>query len=196
MYLSLRHGATSLSLETCNKFRQATLKSARLLKALGEYMHRAILLLLFSVSAAADGLLVNFEEGHFLQAYRHQTYIKSGLYIHIDDHYKYDEKTDDVIPHVPEIYSIQLTESQEANLVAELISLGVANWKPKYPENEPGLICDGLGFSLYIKHENLNINTQGGCRFPPKYKEVVELFASIYQSPNKSKQQGPSAGTR
>ena len=149
-------------------------------------MYRAIFLLLFSVSVATDGLLVNFKEGHFLQAYRHQTYIKSGLYVHIDDHYEYDEKTADVIPHIPNIYSIQLTESQEANLVAELISLGVADWKPKYPENEPGFICDGLGFSLYIKHEKLKVNTKGSCRFPPKYTEVVELFISIRRSPNKS----------
>lgn len=149
-------------------------------------MYRAIFLLLFSVSAVADGLLVSFEEGHFLQAYRHQTYIKSGLYVHIDDHYEYDEKTADVTPHVPKIYSTQLTESQEANLVTELISLGVADWKPKYPENEPGLICDGLGFSLYINHDKLKVNTKGGCRFPPKYKEVVELFTSIHRSPNKS----------
>ena len=159
-------------------------------------MHRAIILLLFSISAAADGLLVNFQEGHFFEAYRHQTYIKSGLYIHIDDHYKYDEEADEIIPQVPEIYSVQLTESEEANLVAELISLGVADWKPKYPENEPGLICDGLGFSLYIKHESLKAYTRGGCRFPPKYNEVVELFTSIHQSPNKSNQQGPAAGTR
>ena len=159
-------------------------------------MLRAIILFMVSVSASAEGLLVNFDEGHFLQAYRHQTYIKSGLYIHIDDHYKHDEKTGDVIPQVPEIYSIQLSEYQEANLVAELIELGVKEWKPMYPENEPDLICDGLGFSLYIKHENLNIFTRGGCRFPPNYKEVVELFSNIHQSPNKSKQQGPAAGTR
>lgn len=159
-------------------------------------MLRAVLLFMVSVSAAAESLLVSFDEGHFLQAYRHQTYIRSGLYIHIDDHYKYDETTDDVIPQVPDIYSIQLSESQEVNLVAELIALGVNEWKPVYPENEPGLICDGLGFSLYIMDEKLNVYTRGGCRFPPNYKEVVELFARIHQPPNKSKQQGPAAGTR
>lgn len=156
-------------------------------------MTRAIFLLLLSASACAEGLLVNFQENHFLEAYRHQTYVKSGLYIHIDDNFEYDEKTNSVIPNVPKTYSIQLTESQEANLVAELIALGVKEWKP---ENEPASICDGLGFSLYIKHERLNVFTQGSCRFPPKYNEVVELFASMHRSPNKSNQQGPSAGTR
>ncbi|WP_445772645.1 hypothetical protein [Shewanella sp.] len=148
-------------------------------------MIRAILLFFLSGLANAEGLLLNFEEGHFMQSYKHQTYIKSGLYIHIDDHFKYDKTMDNVIPHVPEIYSVQLTESQEANLVADLISLGVADWKPKYPENEPGLICDGLGFSLYIKHKNLNVFTKGGCRFPTKYKEVLELLGTIHQSPTK-----------
>ena len=159
-------------------------------------MTRAIFLLILSTSASAEGLLVNFSEGHFLQAYRHQTYIRSGEYIHVDEHFKYDEAKENVIPDVPDIYTVQLTESQEANLVADLIALGVNDWKPEYPENMPGLICDGLGFNLYIEHENLNIYSQGGCYFPPKYKEVVERFAAIHQSPNKSKQQGPAAGTR
>jgi hypothetical protein len=149
-------------------------------------MTRVLLIFLASFSAHADGLLVNFGEVHFNQSYKHQTYIKSGEYVHIDEHYKFDETGQDVIPFVPDFYSVKLTESQEANLIADLIAFGVDKWEKRYPENMDNLLCHGLGFSLYIKHEALNIRTVGACNYPPNYKQVVELFTNIHQSPNKT----------
>lgn len=131
--------------------------------------------------ASAQDLQMNFKESDFFGAYDHQTYIKNGKYIHIDAHYKYDEKKDNVLPFVPEFYSMQLTNGKTQEIVETLKMYGVQNWKKQYPEDASGLICDGLSYNMYIKTHEFEVVSVGYCRFPENYKKVVEYLASIHQ---------------
>ncbi len=143
------------------------------------------LFIFISISAQSIELTVNYTESSFLGFYKHQTYIKSGQYTHIDEHYKMDETGLDVIPYVPDVYSLSLSKEQANSLIEKLIKLGVNDWEKQYPENIAGLICDGPSFNLYIKSEKLNINSKGYCYFPESYKKVAAVFESVHKTPNK-----------
>ena len=149
-------------------------------------MIRVLSLFLISISAQAEHLVLNFSEMHFYDSYEHQTYIKSDKYIHIDDHYKFDDTGMNVLPRIPEIYSLSLSFTQQKELINKLIKLGVNDWDKYYPkEEEEGLGCHGLSFSLYIKSKELNVYSMGACYFPKNYKEVTEVFTSLHKTPNK-----------
>lgn len=44
------------------------------------------------------GLGVNFTMDSFLGPFRHRTYIESGKYAHVDEHYELKKKGDGVVP--------------------------------------------------------------------------------------------------
>ncbi|WP_051412855.1 hypothetical protein [Shewanella colwelliana] len=134
---------------------------------------------------SAEEFSLSHTEANFRGMYRHQTYIKQGSFVHIDDHYKVDNTGLNVTPYIPEFVTAQVTHEQQEYLIKQLISLGVHKWKIQYPESTEGLICDGHTFQLFIKSSNLTVNTRGICEKPQNYKEVVSLLESIYKTPNK-----------
>lgn len=148
-------------------------------------MHRILATIFLASVTQAEGLLVNFGEGNLNLNYRHQTYIQNGKYVHIDDHFKWDETGENVVPHMPNIYSVSLSSARQNELVAKLIELGVDDWKSSSPGDSADILCHGLGYELYIKSESLNVQSSGSCQLPNNYQEVVNVFKSIHESPNK-----------
>ena len=150
-------------------------------------MFRRLLLALLLISpiAKSESLSINFTESNFLKQYKHQTYINSGVYTHIDEHFKADDTGMDIIPYFPDVYSVALSDKQITELIDNLLKLGVDNWARQYPEDSSGLICDGRSYNLYIKSDRLNINSRGYCYFPNKFNKVVSVFESVHKTPNK-----------
>ncbi|MBQ4831560.1 hypothetical protein J8L84_19975 [Alteromonas sp. MMG017] len=139
---------------------------------------RFLLLLLISWPSVSDEISLVFRESHFLSQYRHEIYINTGQYVYIDDHFKLDSESE-WIPNTPVLKTKALNTYHQANLINRLIELGVDDWKSEYPESDIALICDGLSFTFYIKSDELNLYTTGGCRFPPNYEEVRKILEDL-----------------
>ncbi|MFV7785719.1 hypothetical protein ACNPKB_17025 [Shewanella marisflavi] len=149
------------------------------------FRHFFLVLLLIPSIVKSESLSINFTEGSFLGQYKHQTYVSSGVYTYIDEHFKADDTGMDILPYFPEVYSVTLSGEQITVLIDNLLKLGVNNWLRQYPEDSSGLICDGRSYNLYIKSARLNVNSRGYCYFPNNFNEVVSLLESVHKTPNK-----------
>ena len=139
---------------------------------------RFLLLIILSWPAASDELELVFRESHFLGQYRHEIYINTGQYIYIDDHYKLDNDSK-WVPKTPTLKTKTLNIDEQADLITQLIELGVNDWRSEYSENDIALICDGLSFTFYIKSDKLNVYSSGGCRFPLNYEKVRQTLEDL-----------------
>ena len=139
---------------------------------------KKIILLALFWPITSEAIEIVFRESHFLSQYRHEIYIKDDQYVYIDDHFELDNESK-WIPSAPSLKVLALDFETQQNLVKRLIELGVGEWKPKYPESDIPLICDGLSFVLYIKSEKLNTYSSGGCRFPPNYESVRNALEDL-----------------
>jgi hypothetical protein len=139
---------------------------------------RLLSLVMIFWSTASTSVELVFRESHFLNQYRHEIYLNAGQYVYIDDHFTIDRDSK-WVPNVPIIKAKVIDLEVQLHLLEQLIELGVKNWKPEYPEDSTALICDGLSFTIYVKSEELNIYSSGGCRFPPNYEKVREILVDL-----------------
>lgn len=133
---------------------------------------------LSSVNCQAAEFYLAFHQADFLKGYTESIHVGNGnaLAVRNDNLNKEKANAKDMFPSWKQV---TLSDSKILQFKEELASLGVETWKPMYPENTKGLICDGFTFYLVVTSEDLNVDTEGHCTAPEKFTEVQNLVHNL-----------------
>ena len=148
---------------------------------------KLLLIPILFISISVNSLELVLEQGDHFGGYQESFYIKDGeaLYfrkVFVDPS---KAKTKD---HMPVWKSVALTKESEEIISSIVLESKITKWKEQYPESWEGLICDGLGYGLYVQIGKKGFKSEGACETPQNYTLFVQKlreFFNVQWKPNK-----------